>query len=105
MESPLVSGLDSTDPDYDQQVPPIGQRSSVLANKVTGILSASFVDSEIGNVLRIVDTTESRFTGTDRRHLRREVNKEVIDCNAAIVEDFGHVAEVRRGMGDPISAG
>lgn len=105
MESPLVNGLESIDLEYDQQVPQVGQRSNVLANKVTSILSSSYADSEIGDVLHIVDTTDPRFIAADRRHLRREVNKEVIDCNAAIIEDFGHVAEVRHGMGGPMSTG
>lgn len=34
-------------------------------------------------------------TAETRRQLRLDVQKEVVDCNAEIVKDFGKVAEVR----------
>lgn len=94
MESTIVNGLDSPDADHDSQTSSVGQKSNILAAKVTSILSASYANSEIGDVLQIIDTPNTRFAPSDRRHLRIEVNKDIIDCNATIIDDFGHVAEV-----------
>ena len=73
----------------------ISQRSNVLSNKVTSILSASYADNEIRDALQTLDGREVENTAEFRRNLRLDVQKEVIERNGAIVRDFGHVAEVR----------
>lgn len=71
------------------------QRSNALSNKLSGVLSASYADSEIRDALRSLDEKKIRNTVETRRKLRLDVQKEVIQKNGAIVQDFGHVAEVR----------
>ena len=71
------------------------QKSNLLANRLSNILSASYADIEIGEVLRVVENTDIKYGTTDRRHLRLEITKGVIECNATIVDDFRQVAEVR----------
>lgn len=71
------------------------QRSGVLANKLTNVLSASYADSEIRDALRHLDISDIQNTPENRRKIRLDVQKEVIDCNAGILDDFGAVAEVR----------
>ena len=71
------------------------QRSNALSNKLSGVLSASYADSEIRDALYSLDEKGIRNTPATRRKLRLDVHKEVIQRNGAVVEDFGHVAEVR----------
>ena len=69
-------------------------RSSALANKLTGVLSVSYADSEIRDSLRLLDLKDVQNTPDLRRKLRQDLQKDVIDCNSSIVQEFGHVAEV-----------
>lgn len=71
------------------------QRSNALFNKLSGVLSASYADSEIRDALRSLDEKEIRNTAEIRRRLRLDIQKEVIQRNGAIIHEFGHVAEVR----------
>lgn len=71
------------------------QRSSALSNKLSGVLSASYADSEIREALRSLDEKSIRNTAETRRRLRLDIQKEVIQRNGAVVQEFGHVAEVR----------
>ena len=77
--------------------PPTGnsQRSTALANKLTSVLSSSYADSDIRDALETLDGRGVQNTAETRRQLRLDVQKEVIDCNGEIVQDFGKVAEVR----------
>ena len=72
------------------------QRSSALSNKLTSILSTSFADGEIREVLKTLDARKIQNSADTRRNLRLDVQKEVIDCNGDIIKDFGQVAEVRQ---------
>lgn len=71
------------------------QRSNALSNKLSAVLSASYADSEIRDALRILDEKEIRNTAETRRRLRLDVQKEVIQRNGAVVQEFRFVAEVR----------
>ena len=71
------------------------QKSNALSNRVTSILSASYADPEIRDALHTLDKKKVQNTPETRRRLRLDVQKEVIECNGAIVKDFGQVAEVR----------
>lgn len=71
------------------------QRSNALSNKLSGVLSASYADSEIRDALRSLDEKDIRNTPEIRRRLRLDVQKEVIQRNGDVVHEFGHVAEVR----------
>ena len=70
------------------------QRSSALSNRITSILSTSYVDAEIREAFRTLDARHARNTPEARRRLRIDAQKDVIDCNGNIVRDFGRVADV-----------
>ena len=71
------------------------QRSNALSNKLSGVLSASYADSEIRDALRSLDEKEIKNTAVTRRRMRLDVQKDVIERNGTVVQEFGHVAEVR----------
>ena len=73
----------------------VPQRSTALSNKLSSVLSASYADSEIGDALRSLDEKGIKNTAEARRRLRLDIQKEVIQRNGAIIQEFGHVAEVR----------
>lgn len=74
--------------------PPL-QRPTALTNRLTTVLSASYADSDIRDSLETLSMRGIQNTAETRRQLRLDVQKEVVDCNAEIVKDFGKVAEVR----------
>ncbi|KKY27269.1 putative golgi transport complex subunit cog6 [Phaeomoniella chlamydospora] len=83
--------------------PTVTARNTALANKVTSVLSASYADSEIRDALGLLDIRGVENTAEARRRLRLDAQKEVIDCNAAVVQDFGKVAEQLKRIGTMIS--
>lgn len=74
---------------------PPTQRSTALTNRLTAVLSASYADSDIRDSLETLSIRDIHNSAKTRRQLRLDVEKEVVDCNAEIVKDFGKVAEVR----------
>jgi len=68
--------------------------TNALSTRIATVLSASYADLEIRNVLETLDARAIRNTAETRRHLRLDVQTEVIQCNGEIVKDFGQVAEV-----------
>ncbi|KAL8663838.1 MAG: hypothetical protein Q9202_003524 [Teloschistes flavicans] len=80
------------------------QRSVALSNKLTGVLSVSYTDSDIRDALRLLDQQQVNNTPDTRRQLRSNLQKEVIQCNASIIEEFGHVAEQLKTIGSTISS-
>ena len=85
------------EPEYEvgPTVLTLPQRSNAISTKLSSILSTSFVDADIREVLRTLDARETQNTPETRRRLRLDAQKEVIECNGDIIKDFGHVAEVR----------
>ncbi len=81
--------------DEKLSVSPAPQRSTALANKITSVLSASYADSEIRDALRTLDERKVRNSAETRRRLRLDAQKEVIERNGDVIQDFGQVAEVR----------
>jgi hypothetical protein len=73
---------------------PPTQRSNALSNRLTSVLSASYADSDIRDALETLSLRGVHNTAETRRQLRLDVQKEVVECNAEIVRDFGKVAEV-----------
>lgn len=80
------------------------QRSTALSNKLSGVLSVSYADSEIRDALRSLDEKEIRNTAETRRRLRLDVQKEVIQRNGSVVHEFGHVAEQLKRIGTAINS-
>ena len=72
----------------------LSSKSNALSNKITSVLSASYADSEIRNALGLLDARGTTNTTDTRRNLKLDAQKQVIDCNAAILDEFGQVAEV-----------
>ena len=72
----------------------IPQKSNVLSNKISSVLSASYADAEIRDALRTLDEKSIRNTAETRRRLRLDIQKEVIERNGNVIKDFGRVAEV-----------
>ncbi|KAN0080524.1 Conserved oligomeric Golgi complex subunit 6 [Elaphomyces granulatus] len=105
----IVSSHESNDMDVTPTVPsPLPssavQRSSALSNRLTNVLSASYADSGIRDSLETLDLRKTRNIPETRRQLRLDVQKEVIDCNGEIVQDFGKVAEQLKRIGSVISS-
>ncbi|KAI4234559.1 MAG: hypothetical protein LQ349_003726, partial [Xanthoria aureola] len=71
----------------------IGQRSVALSNKLSGVLSVSYADSEIRDALHLLDLKNVQNTPDLRRSIRSDLQKDVIECNSSIVREFGQVAE------------
>ena len=74
-------------------IPP--QRLNPLSQKISNVLSASYVDTEIREALRNLDAKNLQNTPETRRKLRLDVQKDMIDCDGGIISDFGHVAKVQ----------
>lgn len=85
----------SEDLDEKLAVSPAPQRSTALASRLTSVLSASYADSDIRDALRTLDERNLKNTAKTRRRLRLDAQKEVIERNDEIIQDFGQVAEVR----------
>ena len=66
-----------------------------MSNKISNILSASYADLEIRDALQTLDARGVKDTPETRRNLRLDVQRDIIECNAEIVDDFGVVAKVR----------
>jgi hypothetical protein len=92
-------GIDSPQDGTPTPSTPLGNASSsakagAISSKITTLLSSSFADSDIRDALSILDARGVMNNAEIRRNLRQDAQKEVIDCNAEIVADFGKVAEV-----------
>ncbi|KAK2767909.1 Golgi transport complex subunit 6 [Emmonsiellopsis sp. PD_33] len=79
-------------------------RSTALTNKLNSVLSASYADSDIRDALEILDDRGIHNTAETRRQLRLDVQKEVIDSNGKIIQDFGKVAEQLTRIGTVITS-
>lgn len=62
--------------------------------KVTSILSSSYTDGEFRDTLTLLDARGVTNNPETRRRLRLDMQKQVIDSNGEIVNEFGRVAEV-----------
>lgn len=73
------------------------KRATALSTKLATVLSASYADSEIREALRLFDLRDVALGEDSTHNLKALAEKEVIDANARVVDDFGHVAEVGAG--------
>ncbi|KIY03175.1 uncharacterized protein Z520_01642 [Fonsecaea multimorphosa CBS 102226] len=111
MATPFLTSLDGlTSPSgLDSPVTPGGvvgadglpssKRSTALTAKLTSVLSASYADYETRDALRLLDERGVQNDEDTRRNLKANAQKEVIECNARIVDDFGLVAEQLKRVG------
>lgn len=70
-------------------------KTSAPSARITSVLSASYADSDVREALRTLDRQNIHNTPETRRRFRLDVQREVIQRNGMIIQDFGHVAEVR----------
>ena len=99
MSSTYLNGIDSSLRDGAKSpVSPsegaVSGRNTVLSNRLTSVLSQTYADPEIRDTLSILDARGVVNDASARRRLRLDAQKEVIECNGAIVQDFGVVGEV-----------
>ena len=80
------------------QVDGPGQRYSALSSRITGILSGSYADLEIRDALETLDSRGFENTAEARRQLVANLQNEVISSNGEIIQDFGEVAKVTKGL-------
>lgn len=66
-----------------------------FSTKVTAVLSTSFADTDFRDALVLLDERGVVNTPETRRQLRLDLQKELIDSNGEIINQFGKVAEVR----------
>ncbi len=64
------------------------------SSKVTSVLSSSYADTEFREALALLDERGVSNTAETRRQLRLDLQKEVIDSNGEIIDEFARVAEV-----------
>lgn len=84
LESPFSPGADVS----------TSRKANALSTKLATVLSSSYADSEIREALRLIDLRGVHNDEDLRRNLKFVAQKQVIDVNARIVDDFGQVAEV-----------
>lgn len=68
---------------------------SALSSKISTVLSTSYADLEIRDALETLDSRHVRNTAQTRTNIRLDVQKEIIECNAEVIDDFGEVAQVQ----------
>jgi conserved oligomeric Golgi complex subunit 6 len=73
---------------------PASGRTNALSNKITNVLSRPYADPEIREALSMLAARGVKNDANTRRRLRLDAQKEVIECNGMIVQEFGLVAEV-----------
>jgi conserved oligomeric Golgi complex subunit 6 len=73
------------------------KRANALSARISSVLSTSYADTEIRQALRLFElrqgqaSSDSSYGSGDLKAL---AEKQVIDSNAQVVDDFGHVAAV-----------
>ncbi|KAM3470216.1 hypothetical protein MY8738_009827 [Beauveria namnaoensis] len=66
---------------------------NALATKVSAVLSASYSDAEFRGAVALIDHRGLKHDGRTRRRLRLDLQKEVIEKNGKILDDFGFVSD------------
>lgn len=74
-----------------------------LSTKVITVLSTSYADHEFRETLALLDERAVKNTPETRRNLRLAIQKEVIEANGEIIDEFGKVADQLRKIGGVIA--
>ncbi|KAI5296124.1 Golgi transport complex subunit 6 [Ascosphaera acerosa] len=77
--------------------------SSALSNRLAQVLSRSYLDPDIRRTLATLDARHIQNTPSTRRQLRLDIQREAIAHNAAIIADFGRVADQLRRVGEVVA--
>ncbi len=75
-----------------------------LATKVSVVLSTSYSDADFRGTVALIDSRGIKNDGKTRRRLRLDLQKEVIEKNGKILDDFVSVSEVSRAVSFGITA-
>ncbi|KAI1996538.1 Golgi transport complex subunit 6 [Ophidiomyces ophidiicola] len=78
-------------------------KPTALSNRLNTVLSTSYTDSDIRDALETLDKRSIQNTAETRRTLHLDIQKEVIDSNGSIIQDFRKVAEQLTRIGAAIS--
>ncbi|KAF2230396.1 oligomeric complex COG6 [Viridothelium virens] len=97
MESPDFSGLASTQGSQANRQQ--GKSGAALSNRITSVLAGSYADLEIRDALETLDQRGLINNAETRRQLRLDVQRELIQCNGEVVQDFGKVADQLKRIG------
>ncbi|KAG7146542.1 Conserved oligomeric Golgi complex subunit 6 like protein [Verticillium longisporum] len=73
--------------------PALSKGPNPLSSKATAILSTSYADSEFREALALLDEKQINNQPRVRRQVRLDLQKEMIECNGEIINDFGRVAD------------
>ncbi|KAF3352203.1 hypothetical protein VdG1_00684 [Verticillium dahliae VDG1] len=76
--------------------PALSKGPNPLSSKATAILSTSYADSEFREALALLDEKQINNQPRVRRQVRLDLQKEMIECNGEIINDFGRVADQLR---------
>ncbi|KAK3384754.1 oligomeric complex COG6-domain-containing protein [Podospora didyma] len=82
--------------------PPLSKGANPLSSKVTSVLSTSYADTEFREALALLDDRNVYNTSEARRRLRLDLQKEVIDSNGEVINEFAKVAEQLRRIGNTV---
>jgi hypothetical protein len=69
-------------------------RSNALSTRISSVLATSYADLEIRDALALLDDRKTVNTAETRRRIRLDIQKDVIESNGAILQEFSHVVEV-----------
>jgi conserved oligomeric Golgi complex subunit 6 len=70
------------------------RKANAISNKLATVLSSSYADAEIRDSLKLLELRSTPGHTISGQDLRLSVEKEVIDVNGKVIDDFGDVAEV-----------
>ena len=90
--APALSGQNPLSPPPPSPGPP--KASNALSSKVATVLASSYADADFRDALALLDGRAVQNCAETRRQLRLDLQREVIDSNGEIVDEFGRVAEV-----------
>lgn len=71
----------------------LGSSGNPLGQKLSQLLSASFIDSEISSALEILEKSGFANDAGSRRELAPSVNRQVLETNKSVLEDYKHFVD------------
>lgn len=91
---PLSDALPSTATLATPSTPGTPRTLNSFSTKVTAVLSTSYADAEFRDTLALLDERGVQNTPHTRRQLRLDLQRELIDSNGDIIDEFGRVSDV-----------
>ncbi|KAF1809000.1 oligomeric complex COG6 [Eremomyces bilateralis CBS 781.70] len=101
MGSPFFDESASTDATLAEG--PSFPRGSTVSSRISNILSVSYADQAIRDALQTLQSRGASDYNQVRRHFYHDVQKETIQCNAEVVQDFGKIAVDLHKIGELVA--